>query len=157
VRALLHQPRVLFLDEPTTGLDPESRRSLWNYLTQIRNQYGTTIFLTTHYLAEAESADSACVLSRGRIIERGSPADIKARHTRPELVLDALDRGALRRELEAMGLEVTGVAPLRVPLDGRSAQSIIRALESELLQFQIVRPTLEDTYLLLLENAAKND
>jgi ABC-2 type transport system ATP-binding protein len=156
VRALMHQPRVLFLDEPTTGLDPESRRSLWNYLTRIRNEYGTTIFLTTHYLEEAESADSACVLSHGRIIERGSPAEIKARYTRPELVLDALDQGTLRRELEAMGLDVTGVAPLRVPLDGRSAQGIISALESELIQLQIVWPTLEDTYLLLLRNAAEN-
>ncbi len=79
VRALMHQPRVLFLDEPTTGLDPESRRSLWAYLAQARAAQRTTVFLTTHYLEEAEAADSICVLSRGRIIERGSPAEVKAR------------------------------------------------------------------------------
>jgi ABC-2 type transport system ATP-binding protein len=80
VRALLHQPRVLFLDEPTTGLDPESRRSLWSHLRQTRARYGTTIVLTTHYLEEAEAADAVCVLARGRVIERGTPAEIKARH-----------------------------------------------------------------------------
>jgi ABC-2 type transport system ATP-binding protein len=80
VRALLHQPRVLFLDEPTTGLDPQSRRSLWSHLRQTRARYGTTIVLTTHYLEEAEAADAVCVMAHGRIIERGTPAEIKARH-----------------------------------------------------------------------------
>jgi ABC-2 type transport system ATP-binding protein len=80
VRALLHRPRVLFLDEPSTGLDPQSRRSLWSHLRQTRIQYGTTIVLTTHYLEEAESADAVCVMARGRIAERGTPAEIKARH-----------------------------------------------------------------------------
>jgi ABC-2 type transport system ATP-binding protein len=80
VRALLHRPRVLFLDEPTAGLDPQSRRSLWSHLRQARAQYGTTIVLTTHYLEEAEAADAICVLAGGRVIERGAPAGIKTRH-----------------------------------------------------------------------------
>jgi ABC-2 type transport system ATP-binding protein len=79
VRALMHRPGVLFLDEPTAGLDPESRRSLWAYLRQARATFGTTVFLTTHYLTEAEAADAVCVLAGGRIIERGSPAQVKAR------------------------------------------------------------------------------
>jgi ABC-2 type transport system ATP-binding protein len=79
VRALMHRPAVLFLDEPTAGLDPESRRSLWAYLRQARATSGTTVFLTTHYLGEAEAADAVCVLVGGRIIERGSPAEVKAR------------------------------------------------------------------------------
>ena len=79
VRALLHHPRVLFLDEPTAGLDPESRRSLWAYLAGNRSSFGTTIFLTTHYLEEAEGADQVCVLAQGRVIESGSPSDIKSR------------------------------------------------------------------------------
>jgi ABC-2 type transport system ATP-binding protein len=79
-RALMHQPRVLFLDEPTAGLDPQSRRDLWAHLRQTRAQLGTTILLTTHYLEEAEAADTACVLSRGRVIESGSPAELRQRH-----------------------------------------------------------------------------
>jgi ABC-2 type transport system ATP-binding protein len=151
VRALMHQPRVLFLDEPTAGLDPESRRSLWAYLRQTRSRYGITVFLTTHYLEEAEAAETVCVLANGRVIELGSPDEVKARHTRPELLLDAQDRDLLRRELAAIGLEASGTGPLRVPLGGRSAQSILHAVESELTQFRIVEPTLEDAYLLLLE------
>ena len=79
-RALMHEPRVLFLDEPTAGLDPQSRRGLWAHLRQTRQQLGTTILLTTHYLEEAETADAACVLHRGRIIEHASPAELKRRH-----------------------------------------------------------------------------
>ena len=85
VRALLHRPPVLFLDEPTAGLDPQSRRSLWAYLRQAQVTFGTTVFLTTHYLAEAETADTVCVLAAGRIIERGSPAEVKARQQSPTL------------------------------------------------------------------------
>jgi ABC-2 type transport system ATP-binding protein len=83
--ALMHAPRVLFLDEPTAGLDPESRRDLWAYLRKVRSQDGTTVVLTTHYLEEAETADMVCVLLGGRIIERGSPAEIKVRHDQPTL------------------------------------------------------------------------
>jgi ABC-2 type transport system ATP-binding protein len=83
VRALLHRPEVLFLDEPTAGLDPESRRALWAYLSEARASAGTTIVLTTHYLAEAEAADAICVIAAGKIIERGTPAELKARHLRP--------------------------------------------------------------------------
>jgi len=91
VRALLHQPRVLFLDEPTAGLDPESRRSLWAYLRHCRAEYGTTVLFSTHYLEEAEAAGTVCVMAAGKIIERGSPAEVKARHAGSQ---DAMGRDA---------------------------------------------------------------
>ena len=65
IRSLMHRPGVLFLDEPTSGLDPLSRRGLWDYLREVRNEDGTTIFLTTHYLEEAEEADRVCVIDHG--------------------------------------------------------------------------------------------
>jgi ABC-2 type transport system ATP-binding protein len=115
LRALLHQPRVLFLDEPTTGLDPHSRRGLWVYLRQVRAASATTIFLTTHYLAEAEDADAICVIARGQVIERGSPAEIKARQLgagRPRAASDTADRRTLEDAylalLEAAGCGAAG-------------------------------------------------
>ncbi len=165
VRALMHRPAVLFLDEPTAGLDPESRRSLWAYLRQARDVSGTTVFLTTHYLEEAEAADSVCVLAGGKIIERGSPAEVKERQLSPELVVDAADRAGLRRELVSRGLTVSAdhggagqlAGPLRVPLNGRSAQDVIAPVRVDLTRLQIDEPTLEDAYLLLLERAGAQE
>ena len=159
VRALMHGPAVLFLDEPSAGLDPESRRSLWEHLRQVRSHYGTTVFLTTHYLEEAETADTVCVIYQGRIIEYGSPAEVKGRQLAAQLVLDARDRTELRRELRALGIQTggdeqsDGAGPLRVHLDGRSAQSVVAALSTELTTFRISEPTLEEAYLQLLTRA----
>ncbi|MGW5363412.1 ABC transporter ATP-binding protein [Actinopolymorpha pittospori] len=97
VRALTHRPRVLFLDEPTTGLDPESRRDLWAYLHRIRRERGTTILLTTHYLEEAEAADTVCVLAGGRVIEAGQPAQVKARSRLVEPTLEDAYLALLQR------------------------------------------------------------
>ncbi|MDR3302351.1 MAG: ATP-binding cassette domain-containing protein [Spirochaetaceae bacterium] len=77
VRSLVHEPAVLFLDEPTQGLDPVSRRSLWEYINQTRKENGTTVFLTTHYIDEAEGVDKLCMLQRGKIIFCGAPAELK--------------------------------------------------------------------------------
>ena len=153
VRALMHLPRVLVLDEPTAGLDPEGRRDLWAHLREVRDRHATTIVLTTHYLEEAEEADSLCVLWQGRILERGTPAAIRARHARSEIVLDAADPEGLRRELAAMGIAAEPGRPVRVSLDGRNAQDVIRGLETRLTVLRIAEPTLEAAYLSLLERA----
>lgn len=77
VRSLMHKPEILFLDEPTSGLDPVSRRGLWKYLDEIRKKNGMTIFLTTHYLEEAEGSDRVCIINNGKIVALGTPAAIK--------------------------------------------------------------------------------
>lgn len=74
VRALLHQPHILFLDEPTTGLDPRSRRNLWDYLTKLRNSQKMTLFLTAHYMEEADDADHMVIMDQGRVIEADTGA-----------------------------------------------------------------------------------
>jgi ABC-2 type transport system ATP-binding protein len=78
IRSLIHRPAVLFLDEPTQGLDPLSRRGLWNYINDVRKEDGTTIFLTTHYIDEAENVDKLCIIQQGNIVFSGTPAKLKA-------------------------------------------------------------------------------
>lgn len=77
IRSLMHNPKVLFLDEPTTGLDPVSRKNLWSYLKEIRRKTKTTIFLTTHYLEEAEESDYVCIIDNGKVVAKGTPEELK--------------------------------------------------------------------------------
>jgi ABC-2 type transport system ATP-binding protein len=147
IRGLLHRPRVLFLDEPTAGLDAASRRNLWDYLREVRSNHETTVFLTTHYLEEAEEADRICILDRGKVVSLGTPAEIKADLVSEYLVVDANDRPALRRELEALEVGFVQAGSFRVELNGTSAQAVIRALETPLTLLQVHSPSLEDAYL----------
>lgn len=77
IRSLLHRPKILFLDEPTAGLDPVSRKNFWEYLERVRTAEKITIFLTTHYLDEAEDADRVCIINRGKILLNAAPAEVK--------------------------------------------------------------------------------
>ena len=147
VRSLIHHPRVLFLDEPTAGLDAPTRRTLWDHLATVRRESGTTIFLTTHYLEEAEQADQICVIDHGRVVARGSPASLKAELTREYLVIDADDRSRLGEELARLGLAATGAGPFRLALDGRSTHATLKAIETPLSVVQTHAPSLEDAYL----------
>ena len=150
VRTLMHRPRVLFLDEPTSGLDPQSRRSLWDYLRQVRAQTECTLFLSTHYLEESESADHVCILNHGRTVALGSPAAVKAELAQERLVLDAADREALRAELSRLGLRFSEPAPYQVTLDGQTVQQVIKAIDTPLSLVRVDAPSLEDAYLKII-------
>src|SRR5712691_5013254 len=91
IRSLMHRPDVLFLDEPTRGLDTNGRRNLWDYLRTVQAA-GTTVFLTTHYLEEAEGADSVCIINKGRIVAFGAPSEIKSELVSEHVLIDADDR-----------------------------------------------------------------
>jgi ABC-2 type transport system ATP-binding protein len=147
LRSLLHQPKVLFLDEPTTGLDPLSRRNLWDYLITIRREQGVTLFLSTHYLEEAEQADVICILNKGKIVSYGTPDEVKADLVQEYLLLDAADRERLRAELGALALPFSETPLFKVGLDGRSAHAVLKAIETPLSVVRTHAPTLEDAYL----------
>jgi ABC-2 type transport system ATP-binding protein len=104
-RVLVHRPAVLFLDEPTAGLDPQTRRQIWGRLAEMRKQYGLTLFLTTHYMEEAEQADRVAILDHGRIVAAGTPAELKASVPEEAVTHEPVPAGAT---LEDVFVHLTG-------------------------------------------------
>lgn len=157
IRSLMHRPRILFLDEPTTGLDPLSRKNLWEYLQQVRVRERTTMFLTTHYLEEAEDADRICIIDHGKIISIGTPAETKKGLIEEYVLMDAKDRKALRSELTHLDVAFTVSDLFRISLNGKSAYQIIKAIHTPLTVLRIHNPTLEEAYLEMIgkEGGAK--
>ena len=152
IRSLMHRPGVLFLDEPTSGLDPVSRHGLWEYLRLVRNADGTTVFLTTHYLEEAEEADRVCVVDHGQVAFDGTPDLMKRELLDRSIVLDAADRPALVTELRGLGLApVVGPDGLvRVAYDDPTAQHLIGRIRTPLTILRVHEPSLEEAYVELL-------
>ncbi len=153
IRSLLHEPHVLFLDEPTIGLDPVSRRSLWEYLRQVRRESGTTVFLTTHNLDEAEEADTICIINQGKIVSYGSPHEVKAQLIEHYLLIDAANREQLRAELRLLGFSYTETPLFKISLNQHSAQDIMKAIDTPLTVVKTHVPTLEDAYLEIVGRA----
>ena len=152
VRSLMHRPAVLFLDEPTSGLDPVSRRGLWDYLREVRSVDGTTVFLTTHYLEEAEEADRVCVIDHGRISIIGTPDELKRELLDRSILLDAVDRPGLLAELVRMGLAPTSEPSglIRVAYVEATAQRLVSEITTPLTTLRIHEPSLEEAYVELL-------
>ncbi len=152
IRSLMHRPGDLFLDEPTSGLDPVSRSGLWDYLHRVRETDGTTVFLTTHYLDEAEEADRVCVIDHGRIAVIGTPDDLKRQLLERSIVVDAVDRPALVAELRSIGLSPTPTSngTLRVGYAADTAQALIARIRTPLTVLKVHEPSLEEAYVELL-------
>jgi ABC-2 type transport system ATP-binding protein len=146
IRSLMHRPEVLFLDEPTRGLDTGGRRNLWEYLRSVQAA-GTTVFLTTHYLEEAEGADSICIINKGRVVSFGSPSRTKADLVSEYVLVDADDRDRLRRELVSLGLTFTETPLFKIGLDHRNAHQLLKSIDTPLTSVTVHQPTLEDAYL----------
>lgn len=151
LRSLMHEPKVLFLDEPTTGLDPISRSNLWIYLKDLRKKKNVTIFLTTHYLEEAEDADYTCIINKGKVVAKGSPNEIKSQLIERCMVIDAKDRKILAKELKNFKVKVGGKGPYKVILNGSQPQEIIQKLKTPLNMLEIHNPTLEQAYVEIIE------
>lgn len=123
-RALLHEPSILFLDEPTAGLDPASRVAVWSAIDRLRRERGLTVFLTTHYMEETEEADRVSIIDAGRIVAEGTPTELRARHSRsiltvttaePERLLSAgvIDADAIQRDGSVVSIAVADAAQAR--------------------------------------------
>jgi ABC-2 type transport system ATP-binding protein len=155
---LVHRPRVLFLDEPTTGLDPEARVAMWDEVQRLAQAESLTILLTTHYLEEADQlADRLAIVSRGKVVVEGTPTELKA-GLQGDAVHVELENGAVdeaQRVLAGVGARPEQVVEQRtivsrVENGGRALPGIIHALESEgiaVASVSVSRPTLDDVYL----------
>jgi ABC-2 type transport system ATP-binding protein len=155
--ALVHEPRILFLDEPTTGLDPQSRSALWVEVGRLAKEEGVTVFLTTQYLEEADVlADRVGIIDHGRIVAEGTPAALKAQIGRPSVEAvpaDPADREAIARTLARFGdLEPGSPDGVTVRLtEGEEALAdIVRALDADgihVSHIQLHVPSLDDVFL----------
>jgi ABC-2 type transport system ATP-binding protein len=155
--ALVHRPRILFLDEPTTGLDPQSRSALWDEVGRLAGDRGVTVFLTTQYLEEADVlADRVGIIHKGRLVAEGTPEALKAEIGRPSveaIPADADDLPRMKEVLARFGESVTGSHKgASVRLSGGDAQlaEVVRALDAEdisVQHLQLHAPTLDDVFL----------
>ena len=155
--ALVHRPRILFLDEPTTGLDPSSRADMWKEVAHLARDEGVTVFLTTQYLEEADVlADRIAIIDHGVIVARGTPEELKAEIGRPTLEVtpaDPEDRETAARVLEGFGTPAPappGAAAVRLSGGTEALTAVVRALDAEdvaMSDFQLHAPTLDDVFL----------
>jgi ABC-2 type transport system ATP-binding protein len=159
VMGLIHDPTLVFLDEPTTGLDPQARANLWEHIEGLRSRHGATVFLTTHYLDEADAlADRILIIDHGKIVASDTADNLKAQvagdlvHLEvaaAEQVAIAAERlGAVAEGVEVVGRRVQG----RVPQAGRVVPGLLRDLDAagvSLDAIEVLRPTLDDVFLTL--------
>jgi len=164
---LIHSPSVVFLDEPTTGLDPQSRSNLWEHIGGLRERLGSTVFLTTHYLEEADAlCDRVLVIDHGKIIAEGVPEELKRRISGDVVTLSVSGHPALAQAVLAARPGVREIAvegrAIRMTVEhGEEAlPGMLRALDGEgitMESIQLARPTLDDVFLTLTGRSLRDD
>jgi ABC-2 type transport system ATP-binding protein len=147
----MHSPTALFLDEPTIGLDPQSRRGLWGYAQSLREAEGVTIFLTTHYMDEAEACDRIAIIDNGQIVALDTPSGLKARLGGDVITVSAADNQRLAEEIRSVfeietrreqdGLE------FRVDRGDQFVPTLFSRLTTPIETVAIRRPTLDDVFV----------
>lgn len=161
VRSLIHHPRILFLDEPTLGLDPQTRRYIWDYIQDIRMKENLTIFLTTHYMDEAENCERIAVIDNGEIValdtseslKNGLGGDLVSIRTpdNEEAIREISERWLLSPEVQ------DGLVKFKVPRGEEFLPDFIRGFKGRLLAINVRRPTLDDVFLNLTGRAIRDE
>jgi len=150
-RGLMHSPRVLFLDEPTVGLDPQTRSSIWSYIRELRQREQITIFLTTHYMDEAEYCDRIAIIDAGKIVALGTPDDLKAKVGKDRIQLTTADDAAATAALAAkFGLEAArrdGQLTIAVEHGEQFVPRLFAELGVAIKSIAVARPSLDDVFL----------
>lgn len=157
---LIHQPELVFMDEPTTGLDPQSRANLWDHIRNLRDNFGVTIFLTTHYMDEADAlSDRLLIIDHGEIVGQGTPTQLKGKISGETITLtlrdlsDATIVADLTKQISTEKPRING-NNVQIQVDDGAAQlpDFIRQMSKNLVEpigIEISRPTLDDVFLKL--------
>ncbi len=152
-RGLLHYPRVLFLDEPTIGLDPQTRNTIWDFIGALRKKEKITVFMTTHYMEEAENCDRIAIMDHGRIIAEGTPAKLKTMVRGDIIRLVTADNRRAVQEIQktfnVIAREENGGLSLETERGDEFIPKLIHALPFETLSVSLQKPTLNDVFLKL--------
>lgn len=144
-RALLHKPKILVLDEPTTGLDPQTRQTLWNVISNLRKKENMTVFLTTHYMEEAAEADYVVILDGGKIVAEGTPLTLKNTYTGDYITL----YGATDEQIETLGLKHERIrdAYRLFVADTKQATELIVKYPQIFVDYEITKGKMDDVFL----------
>lgn len=154
-RALIHRPRILILDEPTTGLDPKTRHLLWDVIAGLRKSEGITVLLTTHYMEEAADADSVLIIEKGRAVAVGTPIELKNLYTGDYITLYTDDED----EVKTLGCEYERLSQgfrILVP-DTAAATSLICAHPEVFRDYEIIKGRMDDVFLAVTGKRAGGD
>lgn len=144
-RALIHDPEILILDEPTTGLDPQTRNALWNFISNLRTKNGTTVFLTTHYMEEAADADYVIILNKGKIAAEGTPLQLKNAYTGDFITL----YGADEEEIKTLGSSYEKIPNgYRLEVENTAAATKLIVAHPEIFKdYEITKGKMDDVFL----------
>jgi len=150
-RGLLHAPRVLFLDEPTVGLDPQTRTSIWTYINELKRAAQVTIFMTTHYMEEAEFCDRIAIIDHGKIVVEGTPAALKASVGEDRVQIrtadDAAAVAALRERFQLTASVRDGAVTFSVPSGPQFVPRLFAELGVPIHAVSVAQPSLDDVFL----------
>ncbi len=150
-RGLMHSPRVLFLDEPTIGLDPQTRRSIWSYIRELKEREEITIFMTTHYMDEAEWCDRIAIMDHGEIVALDSPDALKAGVGTDRVTIHTDDNDAaivaLQRQFDVEGKVSEGAVTFGVPAGEAFIPRLFAEFEMPIRSVSVSRPTLDDVFM----------
>ena len=144
-RALLHNPKILILDEPTTGLDPQTRKTVWEVVQQLQKNEGMTVFLTTHYMEEAAGADNIVILDRGRIAAQGTPLELKNKYTRDYITIYTQNEEEIKK-LEMPYEGIKDAFKVLIPNTAEATRLILSHPEV-FKDFEITKGGMDDVFL----------
>ena len=154
-RALIHSPKILLLDEPTTGLDPESRSKIWQMITNLRNEENVTILLTTHYLEETNESDHVVVLNEGRVQVAGKPSEIKDRYSHNFLIIHTNHKKELEDKLKRQNRPYKFQEDMFfIPLKNtKESIPIINDCQGLIESYEVKQGTMDDAFMSILREA----